>query len=172
MNYETTAEIEIAVAYRFGIRQNVIVPNVSWAIFNDRECDLVILNKNGYCSEVEIKISRSDLVKDKEKWHHHNPGTYFKYLWFALPEKLEKDIIHVPNQAGILIVLKNGVVKQIRQSQINNRARKLSYEDRYKLARLGAIRIWDLKSNVQTLKRKRLEDSRYEEAVKMGKYCV
>ena len=33
MNYETTAEMELAVVRHFNARKNVIVPNVSWGMF-------------------------------------------------------------------------------------------------------------------------------------------
>jgi hypothetical protein len=35
----TTAEIEVVIAKHFGIRQNIIVPNISWG-FDSHEMDL------------------------------------------------------------------------------------------------------------------------------------
>lgn len=49
-------EIELAVAQVFGIRNNIIVPNVSWGFFATHEADLVIINKTGYMTEVEIEF--------------------------------------------------------------------------------------------------------------------
>jgi len=61
-------EVELAVANYFGIRQHLIVPNVMWGFTGlNYEADLVIVTKAGYAKEVEIKVSRADLIKDKEK---------------------------------------------------------------------------------------------------------
>lgn len=48
-------QIELAIAQMFGIRNNIIVPNVSWGFFDTHEADLVIINKSNYLTEVEIK---------------------------------------------------------------------------------------------------------------------
>ena len=67
MNYETAAEIEVAVAAWFDTRLNVVVPNVTFGLNLSFECDLAIATKAGYLYEVEIKVSHSDLIKDKSK---------------------------------------------------------------------------------------------------------
>lgn len=64
-----TIELEIAIMEYFGIRQNLIVPNVSWGMNGLHECDVLILSKAGYATEVEIKISKPDLLKDRDKKH-------------------------------------------------------------------------------------------------------
>jgi hypothetical protein len=66
-------EVEEAVARMFGIRQNIIVPNISWGM-GLHECDLLIIRKSGYAVEVEIKVSRWDLRKDLKKTHGHQSG--------------------------------------------------------------------------------------------------
>ena len=98
-----TKEIELAVAGYFGIRQHLIVPNVSWGFTGlYYEADLVVVTKAGYAKEIEIKASRQDLIKDKSKKHNHNCRK-FKELYFAIPKKLLKDIEHIPEKAGILV---------------------------------------------------------------------
>ena len=67
----TTHKIEVALANHFNYRLNLIVPNISWGAFIWHECDLFIVSKAGYCTEIEIKISKSDLKKDFEKKHNH-----------------------------------------------------------------------------------------------------
>ena len=67
----TTPEIEVRVASFFNPRQNIIVPNISWGV-NLHECDLLIIRKSGYGIEVEIKVSKSDLIADAKKPHHHH----------------------------------------------------------------------------------------------------
>lgn len=63
MNNETAKEIEIAIARYFGIRQNAIVPNVSWGLGFPYECDLLILRDSGFAIEIEIKISPVKAVR-------------------------------------------------------------------------------------------------------------
>ena len=92
-------EVELAVANYFGIRQHLIVPNVMWGFTGlNYEADLVIVTKAGYAKEVEIKVSRADLIKDKEKRYNHD-FKKFKELYFAIPKKLLKDIEHIPKRA-------------------------------------------------------------------------
>jgi len=149
MNYETTAEMELAVVMHFHARKNVIVPNISWGMF-PYELDLCVLNNDSlYASEVEIKISKSDLKADAKKQHHHDKnGNYIKYLWFAMPEKLRGCEELVPENAGILYINKNGFGNVFRKPVVNPMAKKWDYEKAFKLARLGTLRIWDLKRKV------------------------
>lgn len=146
MNYETSAEIEIAVAAYFGARTHIIVPNVSWGMFG-YELDLCILNnKSFYASEVEIKTSKFDLKRDCKKSHQHDLNyNMIKNLWFAMPEKLECCADLVPTKAGILLVSPKSVVREIRKPQPNRIARKWTVQKAYELARLGTLRVWDLK---------------------------
>jgi len=149
MNYETTGEIEEAVVRHFGARKNVVVPNVSWGMF-PYELDLCILNNDSlYASEVEIKISKSDLKADAKKNHNHDKnGNYIKYLWFAMPKKLMGCEDLVPENAGILYIDKWGFSKIFRKPIANKLAKKWDYEKAFKLARLGTLRIWDLKKSL------------------------
>ena len=148
MNYETAKEIELRLAKWFGLRNHIVVPNVSWGIL-PYEADLLILTPSSYAWEVEIKVSRSDLLRDKKKRHQHD-APMIKRLWFAIPEKLSDCIEHVPEKAGVLIVSKTGRVIQIRQP-VDRHVPKLSSEQRFKIARLGALRIWPLKEKLVKL---------------------
>ena len=152
MNYETAKEIEIAIAEYFGIRQNLSVPNVSWGI-GIYECDVLVLTKTGYAYEVEIKISRSDLLRDSRKRHQHwDWQNRIRKFWFAIPEKLVSESTSIPNRAGVLAVNRFGQVREIRPASINASARKLEPDEQYKLARLGVLRMWALKKKVLALK--------------------
>ena len=148
MNYETAKEIELVIAKYFGIRKNIIIPNVSHGMFS-YEMDLCILSVIGmYATEVEIKISKSDLKADAKKRHHHNSyrnGNLIKYLWFAMPEKLKGNEELVQSNAGILYVNKRGFVSIARKPIANKIAKKWDYKNAFKLARLGTLRMWNLK---------------------------
>jgi len=149
--YETAFEIEYAVSSYFGTRKNLIVPNVypmNFGIHGGYEMDIAIMSPAGYLQEVEIKVTKSDLVKNlsKDRWRYSTFGRS-KKMWFAMPEKMNTEdcIYFVPVFAGILIVTTSGKVKVIREAPINKEAKPLPIKNQYKLARLGAIRIWSMK---------------------------
>jgi hypothetical protein len=141
--------MECALANYFNYRTNLIVPNVCWGM-NIHECDLLIVTAAGYCWEVEIKRTRPDLKQDRNKRHGHLDNR-IKRLYFALPDYLEKDIELVPPRAGIVLVQPQAIreynpcCKLIRKPEDFKLAKKLSKAERYKVARLGALRIWNLK---------------------------
>lgn len=173
----TTLDIEIAVIDYFRPRQNLIVPNVSWGMHNKEyrslhECDVLVLSGDNYATEVEIKISKADLLKDREKkhGHHHN---LIRRLYFAVPSKL-KDIAleSIPDHAGLLVVsnaVKNQYVfkdstyrkieyvkvDEVRPCKINTIAVKWTDTQRLQLARLGTMRILGLKRKIQELNGKK-----------------
>jgi hypothetical protein len=144
----TTAEMEVAVASWFGYRQNLVVPGVHWGL-DMHECDLLVVTKSGYCTEVEIKISRADLRADAKKRHGHR-SQRIKYLYFAMPEFLEQAQHFVPARAGIILVrpadnLREPRCRVLRRPTCQKNSRKMTDSERYKVARLGALRIWGLK---------------------------
>lgn len=143
-----TIDMELALARYFGVRTNLIVPNVSWGM-DTHECDLFILTPSGYGREVEIKISKSDLIRDKEKNHGHL-SSKIKFLDFAIPDYLEEFIYEIPDRAGVILVdskTKWRWCKRVRKP-VRNSKYKYSDEERLQLARLGAMRIWGLKRKI------------------------
>lgn len=149
----TTPEMECALASWFDYRINLIVPNVYWGFsYNMHECDLMIVSKAGYVTEVEIKISRSDLKADAKKSHGHR-NARIKYLYFAVPAKLEQAALEfAPERAGIITVAPELRFKgygprcrRIREPTCIKHVSKMTERERYKVARLGALRIWNLK---------------------------
>ena len=158
----TTIELEVAIAEYFGIRANLIIPNMYYSYFK-HELDLMILTKSGCAYEVEIKINVSDLKKDCEKWHGHRDSRIRK-LYFAIPESLLKYQEYIPDHAGIFIVYEITEkyyrvqlgsyqsktflrVKKIREAKTTS-SYTFSTIDRYKFARLAALRIWGLKKKI------------------------
>jgi len=148
----TTPEMECALSTYFNYRINLIVPNISCGM-SLHECDLLVVSKAGYLTEVEIKITRADLRADAKKWHGHRSDV-IKRLIFALPDYLENCIEFVPERAGIILVRQPNVPElypyhprcsELRPARRNKAAGKISDADRYKIARLGALRIWNLK---------------------------
>jgi len=152
----TTLEMEIALANYFGIRQNLIVPNVSWGM-DLHECDLFVLTPAGYGWEVEIKTGKADLLKDKNKRHGHY-SSKIKFLYFAIPDYLERYTYQIPLRAGIIVVRPNNNYEcgywceKFRKPKANG-SYKYTDLERLQLARLGALRIWGLKKKISSLPR-------------------
>jgi hypothetical protein len=149
MNCETELEIQYWVAHRyFGTRRNIIIPNLSWGMFN-YELDLCVLNcKSLYAQEVEIKISKADLKRDKEKWKWQYPGYNYdliRQIWFAMPLKLKDCIELVPEKAGIIFLDCKGYPHMERRPKINPVAKRWTLEQAFNLGRLGTMRMWNLK---------------------------
>ena len=147
-----TIHMEIALAYYFRYRQNLIVPNISWSFFLHREIDLFVLTKSDYAYEVEIKVSKHDLIKDKEKLHRHISGK-IKRLYFAIPEYLEDHTEHIPQEAGIIAVNEDAPnwsdnkCELLRKPEDKSKY-KFSPEERLYLYKLMAMRIWGLKEKI------------------------
>jgi hypothetical protein len=146
--------MEVAVAELIGYRTHVIVPNVSWGLGLEHECDLLILDGKGRFTEVEIKISKSDLKADFSKSHGHK-SKIISRLIYAVPEHLlEAAVELVPKTCGIIVVkttdtkyggirhtafwhrlVRHKVVELPKQHILNN------------FYRLGCMRIWSLKKH-------------------------
>ena len=148
----TTLEMEIALMQELNVRQNLIVPNVQWGLVADlHECDLLVLSKSGYATEIEIKVSKADLMKDKKKKHTHD-HELIKSLYFAVPENLKAFALeNIPKKAGLYIVKKDMYVRCIRGAIVRRGALKWDNEQVLKLAKLGAMRILTLKRNINKL---------------------
>jgi len=147
-----TLDIEIAIMQHYGVRQNIIVPNISWGVdFPIHELDLCILPKSSYAIEVEIKVSKPDLLKDKEKKHGHK-SDFIKKLYFAVPKKLEEIALkEIPERAGLFVVsnTERGYFTQVSREAIHNKsAIKWTIEQRQKLSELGTMRILGLKEKL------------------------
>lgn len=144
MNYENEAGIQYAVAKYFGWRLNIIVPNVYWGLIN-YEADLLILSEHNYVTEIEIKTSKADLMNEKYKKHKHD-SIIVRKLYYAIPEKLKSKLStnHFREDAGIIIVDKQGYVSIYRDAKVRKNVKAIELLDKYKLARLGAMRMWNL----------------------------
>ena len=147
-------DIELAIAHRFGYRRYFIVPNISWGLWFMHELDMLVVSPANWATEVEIKISVSDLKADQKKRHDHY-STRIRYLYFAVPEDLqEKALALIPDRAGLIIV-RHDVPGQklptsrkteiVRSPKTNKAARKLNDLELKKLGKLAAMRIWTLK---------------------------
>ena len=160
-----TIDIEVAIAKYYGVRKNIIVPNISWGFQWMHECDMFIVSKAGVATEIEIKISRADLLADFEKGHDHKDRAgRISYFYYAMPETLYekcKDII--PLEAGILTCERgswegaSAYMREKRKPLKRKNARKLTPEEQLKIAWLGTMRIFSLKEKIIKLQNERTD---------------
>ena len=148
----TTLEMEVAIMNYLGVRKNIIVPNVFWGLI-DYEADIVSLTKSGYATEIEIKVSKSDLLADFKKSIQHN-SNLFKYFYYAIPKDMQEYALDkIPKEAGLLVVSfgkdSNDLsVTEVRSPILNKSHIKWTDKDTLKLAELGCMRILGLKKKL------------------------
>lgn len=136
-------------------RKNIIVPRVERGA-SLHECDMLLLRPTMYATEFEIKISKSDLAKDKYKDHHH-ASDKIKYMFYAVPMDLVSiTLSSIDKSIGVIGVARKGDMsleaKIIRESETRP-ARKWTEAEQFQLARLGAMRLCSLKKeNVKLLR--------------------
>lgn len=149
-----TIDMEIALMKYFGVRENIIVPNISWGI-QIHECDLLIVRSSGYCIEVEIKVSKQDLKADFEKRHKHkDKANRIKEFYYALPYSLYgtcKELI--PEESGLLLVHDNLKVVVVKSPRINTNSKKLEEKEIRHILHLGCMRICTLKQKISKLQK-------------------
>ena len=151
-----TEQIEYAISRCYDLRSHLVVPNISWGLLN-YEADILVVRQSGYCIEYEIKRTFSDYKKDFEKRHFHDDPRV-KEFYYAFPAELwhkrEGDIRKLlPKDAGVL-VLYNGktlpYTKVKKEAEVKKNCRPLSQSEMYTVARLGTLRIWNLKQRLIT----------------------
>jgi len=141
----TAHDIEFALICvhdsKFNYRRWLVVPNVSWGVRGiDHECDLLAVSGSGYAHEIEIKVSVSDLRRDRTKRHGHY-SELIRCLWFAGPKAMQEQLLaESPERAGV-IVADDGRARVMREATPSN-APKLSDAQLLAVARLGTMRYW------------------------------
>lgn len=118
-----------------------VMANVS-TIFN-WECDVFSVNRGGYTYEFEVKISRSDFLRDKKKkkWTcaysimEENTPNYMSYV---CPEGLIK-LEEIGEFSG-LYYFKDGSITEVRGPSLRHKFKKDINEIQFKIARLYSQR--------------------------------
>lgn len=157
-------EIELALCYtpQFNFVKNIVAFNVNGIseilpIFH--ECDMLILSKSGYLTEIEIKRSYVDFINDFSKKHKHE-SEYIKFFYYCVPEKILEKVQQYLHENNINC---SGVITYSENLRINFhgyykgdclimarefKAKKLFLEQKLELARLAAIRNISLKKKL------------------------
>lgn len=169
----TLYEIEIALSKseHFNFTKNIVVFNIN-GISNKlpihHECDMLVLSKSGYLTEIEIKRSWSDFLADFNKKHSHESRGIIKYFYYCIPERFLKkayDKLEEENRdySGIITYdedlkirlhghrdrVKVNLGGNYSYSFITNKTyRKLYLEEQLEVARLGAIKVIKLKEKI------------------------
>lgn len=89
----TLYEIEVALAKSdyFNYVKNIIAFNVNGigeSLNIQHECDMLVLSKSGYLTEIEIKRSWDDFLADFKKKHSHEGMGIIKSFYYCIPECL------------------------------------------------------------------------------------
>ena len=146
-------DIELAIANYYGTRQHIIVPNcyINFGTSADHEFDLIIIKRSGYAEEIEIKMSKADLKADFKKKHGHIDDR-LQHLYYAIPNELyEKCKDLIPEYAGVFTITKydDRAFARCVKSAPKKQCRKLTESEQLKIARLGVMRIWNMKQKFQ-----------------------
>lgn len=146
-----SGHIEVAVSVLLDYRTNLIVPNVSYGWGLAHEADLIVVTPSNKVTEVEIKISRSDLLIDLKKPKHKKTSKVIGRLVYAIPTELKDVFIeNFPKEYGLITVewnSKYGVheAKWDRMVRYNKEVLPITDKKKMELQRLGCMRVWDLK---------------------------
>jgi hypothetical protein len=88
---------------------------------NGGVADLLFVNRNGYATEVEIKVSVSDWRADQHKRKWRLPRPHVRRFYYAVPETLAgRAPADLPKDAGILAVAETDFlqVRQLRPAKL------------------------------------------------------
>lgn len=154
----TEQDIIIALVKLFGTEKNILLPNASFGIGLNYEADLMVITNRGYSTEIEVKITESDLLNDFKKKNFHNCRKN-KYLYYAVPESMKDFALSkVPEQYGIYIIEQfslyrpsraktyletNYRAKCIRKAKCIPNSQKFTKEEMEKMYRLVYLRYWN-----------------------------
>lgn len=163
-------DIEIEILREFDFRQNLIVPNITNQMgLLPFETDMLVLTKSGCAYGFEIKTSKSDLRADFKKRQHikinemRNVKTglerfygKFKHFSYAVPEFLKEDALKlIPEFCGLYVYDKLDYPQRSRFYCERQPKKLFDYKwnekERYQVARLGAMRIFNLKLSINSL---------------------
>lgn len=160
-------------------RYEFMLPNVY--IQHDSECDLFCIRPSGLCDEFEIKTSRSDFLADAAKFVSHRELTkeesksfnwdtrashpsyklksealvagnlHINYFWYVVSEGVA-ELSDIPEYAGFITISPRGRVTVIKKpSRLHGK--KLTLDQRYKLARKAMYRYWTVQNTLLKTKK-------------------
>ena len=168
MNTERTLyEIEVALSKcdTFTNDRNIVAFNVNGMSNNLsiwHECDMLVLSKSGYLTEIEIKRSWTDFLADFKKDHHHESKGIIKYFYYCVPECLLEQAYDKLDELKVcytgIVTYDEGLKIRLHGHRLithdgsysyhfteQHPNRKLFLEEQLQVARFGAMRAVKLK---------------------------
>lgn len=166
-------EIEKMLAEHWGIRQNLVVPNVSWGFFATHEADLVVITKSGYLTEIEIKRSWTDFLADFKKDFYHADDRIAQFF-YAVPEcmvvpcleyidrKKEEGPEFFKGRIPGVVLYRTPDESKYRRVEVarlpsatrKHETVKLTEKEISAIARLGTLRYWSLLDKLAAAEKK------------------
>ncbi len=140
----TTSEIQKIICKSEVLKGSLACENVGYLLA--WECDVLTLNKSGYLSEFEVKISRSDFLAEKKKsgkWkliEDRAEWTCPNYFWYVCPEGLIKES-EIPVYAG-LIYTKTDCIEIQKSAKLLHKCKKDKDKVLTKFCRISAERLY------------------------------
>jgi hypothetical protein len=106
----TERNAQIAIANYFEYRRNIVIPSF---YFHGYECDVFIMTKSGYITEVEIKLNINDLKidKNKSKWNCES-RRHIKKFYYAVPRQIIEDAKSIIDEKYGILSLQYNEPKQ------------------------------------------------------------
>ncbi len=155
----TTKEMELAIFNHFSGSYDLVTTGITRGDIVNHECDILMVNKNRYLIEVEIKVSKADLRADFKKLHNHDCKN-IKHTYFAIPDDMKDCLDLIPKEFGVILVRKSEwtdsfmkktpIIKTRYPVKVVRRPKKKSSykipDDKLiKLYRLSTFRYWKCK---------------------------
>jgi len=129
-----------------------VCPNVSFGFGLPYEADIIAISKSMRIHEVEVKITKADLLADarKYKWQR---GLCVDAFWYAVPESIRVDAINIAKErrTGLYIVDAvrdhvEAVLRPLRQKVVKAGGPP-ERDRRNRIWRLAAFRFWHQEFN-------------------------
>ena len=166
MDKVTTNQVEISLMYWCDIRRNIVVDRIKYinGLFAF-EADMLMVRPSGYMTGFEIKVSKADFNADKKKPHFNNPMYYknFRHYYYVVADNIvDHALANIPEFCGLISAGSNGRLRVVKQPPVIG-TYKLTAEQQFAVARLGALRILGYKvkdrDNTNMIKRLRLANT-------------
>ena len=125
------------------LKLNIPCENVRY-LFN-HEVDVLSLNKSGYLTEFEVKVSRSDFKADlkKEKWEWFDVRLETQipnyFIYSCIPELIIKE--EIPSFAGLVYVTDEGI-EVVKKPKLLHKFKKPQEQILSKFAKVFSERIY------------------------------
>jgi len=149
LDYQTTLGIEIALAEKFKHKDNIILTNQGRSV-GCHECDILVIDDNFNASEIEIKISKNDLMGEKKKKHSHYDERIGE-MYFCIPIDLYEKIQiseYIYDEAGVLVSLPGRRIKLKRRAKNRGTGEKFSANEVITLVKNGLSKLTTLKTKI------------------------